>query len=239
MDLTRREALVGLAAMLPTLGGEPAPDPQPHGPSGAWRQVWGDDFLVDGPPDPDKWTRPDWRIQNVDHTDPDNAWAWGGDLVLRLSEAKVGALVRSRFQFLPGMVVEWRARFAGSDAGDPIWNWPALWTAGLRYPESGEHDAAEGLRRGLGITYWDRTKTKLPTIYPAGDWNNEFRTFTLWRGSTTARVYWAGREVARYPTDDDGGPQAILMSLGSTPRETPRLEKSSRMRVDYVRVWRR
>jgi hypothetical protein len=211
--------------------------PQPHGPGGYHGLLWSDEF--DGATiDASKWTRPVWHVQNVD-TDPTNAWLYGGKLVLNLSSRSRGALVRSIFQFRPGMIAEARVRFPGG--ADPIWNWPGWWAAGFRYPDSGEHDIAEGLARGLKISYWDGSRqTPGPNFgrYPAGEWGSAYHTYTLWRRAGEALVYWDGRLVARYATNDDGGPEALLVSLGSTPGESPVLGHPSRVRIDYVRVWR-
>lgn len=211
---------------------------QPHGPAlGVWRLVFQDEFTA-GPIDKTKWEQPDWHVQNV--TTKGNAYVWSGKLVLNLASADVGALLRSKFEFKPGMTVEARIRFPGGV--DPIYNWPAFWTAGVytngKAP-SGEHDIAEGMKGGLKVSYWDRDHKLGFGKYPTGLWANEYHTFTLYRRAADARVYWDGKLVASYDTNDDGGPQAILLSLGSTPGEEPVTGQPGRMRVDYVRAWRR
>lgn len=207
---------------------------QPHGPSGDWNLIWRDEF---GTWNPDKWTRPIWHVQNVD-TNPNNSWVYGGNLVLNLSSRTSGALVRSTFRFEPGMVAEARVKFPGNSS-DPIFNWPGWWAAGFKYPQSREHDIAEGLARGLKVSYWDQNKRLRFGVYPSGNWGSAYHYYTLWRRSTDALVYWDGRLVARYSTNDDGRPEALLLSLGSTSGETPVLEKPGRVRISYVRVWRR
>lgn len=237
---TRRELLGSLVLLLPAEGAA-VTDPRPRGPTGRWHLAWEDTFLGDAI-DPGKWTLPKWHVQNVDmNADPEhpNAWVYGGNLVLDLSSTG-GGMVRSTFGLMPGMFAEWRARFAGSDADEPIWNWPALWTAGFAYPRDGEIDVAEGVKGTLKVSYWDRDKAgPLCPYRPPGDWNNDWHTFGLSRGLTSASVWYDGRRVWRCSTNDGGGPQAVIASLGSTPGVPVHIGQSSRMRVDYVRVWRR
>jgi hypothetical protein len=231
-------ALLALtAAMVIPAGEATAASPQPHGPAGSWNLIWHDEFTGDIL-DTAKWTQPGWHVQNVD-TKPGNAWVYDGRLTLNLSSADQGALVRSVFRFRPGMVAEARVRFPGSDTGDHIFNFPAWWAAGIRYPDSGEHDIAEGVTKGLKVSYWDGDRELRHGSYPAGDWNNAWHRFTLWRRSSDARVYWDGTLVASYPTHDDGGPQALILSLGATAGEPPVLGKPGRVWVDSVRVWSR
>jgi hypothetical protein len=201
--------------------------------------VWHDEFTGDVL-DTAKWTQPGWHVQNVD-TNPGNAWVEHGQLALNLSSPTSGALVRSRFGLLPGMVAEAWVMLPGSDTGDQVFNFPAWWAAGFAYPASGEHDIAEGLKRGLSFGYWDRSKTKTPTTYPPGDWNG-WHVFTLVRGFRSATVYWDGAWVGHYATNDDGGPEALILSLGAPSADwgqAPVVGKPGRVWVDYVRVWSR
>lgn len=212
---------------------------QPHGPAptSVWQLIWHDEFTALDI-DKTKWTQPEWHVQNV--TTKGNAWQYDGKLVLNLASADVGSLLRSTFEFKPGMTVEARIRFPGGV--DPIFNWPAFWTSGPYVngkTPSGEHDIAEGMKKGLKVSYWDKDRNLGHSVYPAGEWKNAYHTYTLYRRAADARVYWDGKLVAAYDTNDDGGSQAILLSLGSTPDEVPVLGSPSRVRVDYVRVWRR
>jgi hypothetical protein len=222
------------------VGEATAATPQPHGPAGAWRMIWHDEFGGDAI-NTARWTRPEWAVQNVT-TNPDNAWVYDGRLTLNLSTATSGALVRSTFGLKPGMIAEARIRLLGSDTGDPIFNWPAWWASGPYVngkAPSGEHDIVEGLRNGLKITYWDRDRVKISRAVP-GDLNNGYHVWTLHRLSGSARVYLDGALAWAYPTNDDGGPEALILSLGAPSADwgqAPVLGKPGRVWVDYVRVW--
>jgi hypothetical protein len=230
-------ALLALTAAMAVPAGEAtAANPQPHGPTGSWRMVWHDEFTHDAAdPDPTKWSMPSWRMNNVIPS-TGNMWVYNGNLVLNLASAGSGAAVLSTRKLNIGEVAEARITFPGSDTGDHIFNFPAFWTAGVNYPEDGEHDIAEGLG-DLWITYWTGQTTIGFKTRPAGDWNNAFHRFTLWRRAADARVYWDGELVGSYRTADGGGPEHLIVNVGSSPKRTLVTGHPSRVRVDYVRVW--
>ena len=206
----------------------------PNGPTGAYSLLWNDEFSGEAV-DMTKWEIANWKVNNVTPT-PSNMWLYLGRLTLNLASASVGAAVIASHKFLVGQCVEARVRFPGSDTGDHIYNFPAFWTAGVSYPDSGEHDIAEGLGN-LKISYWDKTKTLKFSKVPPGDWNNAYHNYTLLRHATHAHVYWDGVQVARYDTNDDGGPQHIILNVGSSPKRDLVVGPPSRVRAEYVRVW--
>lgn len=226
------------AIMIASPGGT-VTTPQPHGPAHSdWKLVWHDEFDTPGTAlDPNKWDKPAWHVQGVD-MDPANSWQYGGRQVLNLSSTTKGGLIRSKFGLLPGMVAEAKIKFP-ADATGQIVNWPAWWASGPYVngkAASGEHDIAERIIAGLKVTYWDQNRTKI-SVTPAGSWGNEYHTFTLYRRASDARVYWDGKLVASYTTNDDGGPEALFLSLGHS--DPTLLSNPGRVRTDYVRVWQR
>jgi len=207
----------------------------PNGPTANLKLLWHDEFGPGVSIDPTKWKMATWKVNNVIPS-ADNMWLYDGRLTLNLASASSGAAVIAAHKLLVGQCVEAKIRFPGSDATDPVYNFPAFWTAGIKYPDSGEHDIAEGLGK-LKISYWDQTKTLEYSKVPAGDWNNAYHIFTLLRHKTDAHVFWDGTEVAHYATNDDGGPQNIILNVGSSPKRVLVTGHASRVRAEYVRVW--
>jgi len=206
---------------------------QPHGPSGFWTVAWRDDFNA-ATLDPKKWTTPAWHINNVTWSTKDR-WLYGGRLVLNLSSSTSGGAVLSVNKLKPGMVAEARILFKGPDSSH-AYNFPAWWAVGVKYPDSGEHDIAEGLGK-LCISYWSGARILAYKVCPAGNRVNTWHTYTLERRDRSALVYYDGILVGRYATSDDGGPEHLILNVGWSPKRPIVTGKPSRMFVESVTVW--
>jgi len=205
----------------------------PVGLAGNWELVFQDNFSDIREDAGDKWTVTDWKMNNI-LSNPKNVWTYDGKLVLNLESAESGVHIVSKTQRItPGMVVEAKIKFPGD--GKIVYNWPAFWTAGVKYPDSGEHDIAEGLD-SLKVSYWSSKKTLDFSSRPDEIWTDAYHVFTLHRGKASGSVRWDGQRVGLYGTNDDGGPEYICLTLGS--RGTVITGLASRVRVDYVRAWK-
>jgi hypothetical protein len=67
-----------------------------------------------------------------------------------------------------------------------------------------------------------------------GVWSNAFHVYGLYRGAGFAEVYYDGVLVKRYPTDDNGNGQALIVNIGSGHTA----QVPSQLLVDYVRAWK-
>jgi hypothetical protein len=131
-----------------------------------------------------------------------------------------------------GGYAEARVLFPGN--GTSIYNWPAWWTSGPGWPAAGEHDIAEGLG-SLTVNYHSLSGSHNQGVIP-GTWSNAFHVYGLHRKATSADVYWDGRLVKSYSTDDNGGAQSLLLNVGRG--NTAVYGTGSQVKVDYVRAWR-
>lgn len=221
-----------------------AAGPRPNGPDGSWRLVFRDEFRGDRL-DTDKWS-PNWfgdggSMNNVG-TYRSNVDVRNGKLVLSLSSPQRGALVHTdygpgRYQLRVGDYVEAKVRFPG--ANGRVYNWPAFWASGPNWPQAGEHDVAEGLGGQLTVNYHSSSGSYNQGPV-AGGWVNEFHTYGVHRKAGSADVYWDGRLVKSYRVDDNGAPQEIILNVGAGAYggET-RVGRGGRLKVGYVRAWRR
>jgi hypothetical protein len=165
----------------------------------------------------------------------------GGNLLLTLASSTSGALVHTgygtgRYQLPVGGYTEARVYFPG-DSARPIYNWPAWWASGPSWPAAGEHDIAEGLSGNLTVNYHSPSGAhNQGTI--AGTWQNAFHVYGLHRKATSADVYWDGRLVKSYPTDDNGGGEELILNAGASGSATAQTGTAGTVKVDYVRAWR-
>ena len=229
---------VQVAASYPSLGGTIMTDVQPYGPTGTWDMDWHDEFTADlANPDPAKWTKANWRVNGVTPT-TGNMWTYGGKAVLQLSSPTLGAAIVATRHLLVGEVAEARIWFPGSAVRNNIYNFPAWWAAGVNYPEDGEIDIAEGLGT-LAVSYWDGNKELRFKARPSGVWNDGYHRYTVQREEDRFKVYWDGELVGSNPTDDGGGPQRLILNVGYSSRFQVVTGRDSRVKIDYVRVWKR
>ena len=206
--------------------------PTPTGVSGNWAMTFDDEFTGTSL-DTSVWgTHDGWTNQNnvTDHAS--NITEAGGVVTLTLASSTSGAALASN-QYVLGVgdFAEARVYFAGS--GTTIYNWPAWWASGPNWPAAGENDIAEGLGT-LTVNYHSPSGAH-NTGTVAGTWSNAFHTYGIYRGTNYCDVYYDGQLVRQYTTDDNGGAEELLFTMGSA--NTLQFGPAGQMKVDYVRVW--
>ncbi|WP_210504136.1 DNRLRE domain-containing protein [Nocardioides xinjiangensis] len=223
---------------------------QPTGVAGGWSTTFQDEFNGTSL-DTSKW-KPNWfdeggSMNNVG-TYADNVTVANGEARLQLSSSTRGALIHTgggyrgdpnRYGLPVGGVAEARIWFPGN--GSSLYNWSAWW-ANDTYdgvsgqPVNGEHDIAEILSSGaLTVNYHSRSGAHNQGSVP-GYWGDAFHTYTLHRKPASVDVYWDGRLVKSYSTDDSGAPIELILNVGSGQGTTV-TGPAGAMRVDYVRAW--
>jgi hypothetical protein len=156
----------------------------------------------------------------------------GGDAILTLASSTSGAEIGTNTYVLAvGDYAEARIEFAGS--GTSIYDWPAWWASGPNWPAAGENDIAEGLGT-LTVNYHSPTGAHNQGTVP-GDWAGSFHTYGIYRGASYSDVYWDGKLVKSYATDDNGQPEELILTMGAA--NTLEFGLAGQMLVDYVRVW--
>jgi uncharacterized protein YkwD len=212
--------------------------PAPSLPAGVPTNVrWADEFN-DTTIDPAKWIVTDgWAVNDVT-TRTANAREAGGNLVLKKTTASDGAHVYSGEQednvgtmLQVGEYAEARVRFP---AGLP--NWDAWWTSGPDWPRGGEHDIAEVLDGEMTTNYHyeDANGNHVAAnqgVVP-GTWDGAFHTFGVHRKADSADVYYDGKLVKSYPTNDPDLGQSLIFNTGAGTT----VGTASEMLVDYVRI---
>jgi beta-glucanase (GH16 family) len=167
-----------------------------------------------------------------------------GNLVLTLASSTSGAGVSSApyngagangYLLQVGDYAEARVYFPGSSA-DGVYNWPAWWASGPRWPAAGEHDVAEGLYGDLTVNYHSPSGAHNQGEVP-GVWFNEFHTYGVLRMADKAKVYWDGVLVKSYTTDDNGEGGALLLNVGKSGSRAAVTGPAGQVKVDYVRAW--
>ncbi len=211
---------------------------QPVGPGGTWLLKFDDEFNGTSL-DTSKWS-PNWYGEggsmNSVGTYAANQSVSGGNLNLVLASATSGALVHTdygsgRYQLPVGGFAEARISFPGSSSR-PIYNWPAWWISGPSWPAAGEHDIAEGLGGKLTVNYHSPSGSHNQGAI-AGTWGNGFHTYGIYRKASSADVYWDGKLVKSYPTDDNGKGEELILNVGGSGT----YGAASQIKVDYVRAW--
>lgn len=134
-----------------------------------------------------------------------------------------------------GDCVEASILFPGSDNTHP-YNWPAFWVSGASWPANGEEDIAESYDGTLSALNYHSNSGANNGPHPSGNWCNSFHTYTLVRGATSIDCYWDGNLVRSVTPNDNGGPQSIIVWIGTGagPLATG---ATSAIKVDYVRKW--
>jgi chitodextrinase len=224
--------------------------PQPLGPPGSWNLSFDDEFNGSSL-DTSKWA-PCWFPDSYPATSDSCASSnnvttykslqseGNGVETLTLTDSSRGALIATNphgganpgFQFQYG-VVEARVWFPGN--GTRCVDWPTWWTDGQSWPTNGENDIAETDSSGtLNVNYHSGSGTHNQGAVP-GYWCDGYHVYTLDREAGHSYVYWDGRLVKDYPTDDAGAPQYLILNIGPGGLTS----YPAQLHVDYVRAWNR
>jgi hypothetical protein len=217
-------------------------DPMPNGPAGPWTLAFDDEFNGTAL-DTSKWA-PHWFVeggnQNNVGTYASNVSVANGNLMLRLASATSGASVNtesnSGYAVRVGGYAEARVYFPGSST-EPIYNFPAWWISGNPWPAGGEHDIAEGLGGDLTVNYHSPSGSHNQGAVP-GTWDNAFHTYGVYRKASSADVYWDGKLVKSYPTDDNAAGEYLILNVGASGSRAAVTGAAGAIKVDYVRAWR-
>jgi hypothetical protein len=234
----------------------------PTGPSGSWNQIFNDDFLGTSL-NTNAWSII--TSTDVNNVTPSaaNVEVSGGYLGLTLSSSSVGAAIvtggNERGVTAPngvmlavGDYMEAYINFPGytrttyTPHTDIPYNWPAWWastystSSSHEWPVDGEIDCFEGLNGSTAGYHYGpggaatQTAPDSGPIY--GSWVNAFHRYGALRGQDTITYYWDGGVVWSTPRMDAGGPESILLNVGSG--EGPAMYgAASQVLVDYVTVW--
>jgi hypothetical protein len=204
----------------------------PHGLHGRWRLVFDDEFSGRSLNQSVWNAHIGWTNQNHVTDSLSNLSVRDGHLVMWLASPASGSEIETnRFGLHVGEYAEARIEFSGD--GQTVFNWPAWWISGPDWPAAGENDIAEGLG-DLTINY-HYPGGSLETGSVQGTWAGHFHTYGIYRGRFYSRVYWDGRLVRTYRTDDNGLPETLWLTMGAA--NVLRTGASGEMTVDYVRAW--
>jgi beta-glucanase (GH16 family) len=207
--------------------------PKPLGVRGRWKLVFSDGFQGNSL-NRQVWNAHNgWTDQNAVTDSRGNVALRNGRAILTLASDSSGAELGTRnFSLKVGDFAQARIKFSGN--GHTIYNWPAFWASGPDWPRGGENDIAEGFG-ALTINYHSPTLVEHGGAIPGG-WAGRFHTYGIYRGRTHSSVYWDGKLIRTYRTDDDGQPETLLLTLGAGNEIRP--GPAGAMIVDYVRAWR-
>jgi hypothetical protein len=214
---------------------------QPKGQSG-WNLAFADEFGGTSL-DTSRWAALDGTTMNKVTTRASNVAVTNGHLVLTLSSASNGAMVSSARSdgagsngyLLPTRAfAEARVFFPGSSSGR-CYNWPAWWASGPRWPAAGEHDIAEVLSGSLTVDYHSTSGAHNQGAVP-GDWCNAWHVYGVHRKAASTDIYWDGKLVKSYSTDDNNSAESLLLNIGVHSSNTV-TGSAGALRVDYVRAW--
>jgi hypothetical protein len=233
--MTRRKMVAGICGLMLALPAAAAARVshgiQPTGDLGSWRLTFDDEFSGTS------LNQANWPSL---YYGTGNVTVSGGSAILTASPSGIEATLNSDpaltdwglgqgFSLPVGGFAEARINFPGS--GPTIYNWPAWWTGGANWPAGGEADIAEGLGT-LTTNYHSPSGAHNFGTIP-GTWSNAFHTYGLYRGAGYNEIFYDGKLVKRYTTDDNGQPQALILTNG--PGNITMY--GSPVKVDYVRAW--
>jgi beta-glucanase (GH16 family) len=197
-----------------------------------------DDEFDGGSMNSNSWADHSGYVNQNNVTDSSNNMSIGdGDLTLTLANSTSGESIETKTAALNiGDYAEARIDFAGS--GVSIYTWPAFWAAGPGWPASGEQDIFEGLGSATVNYHYavNGNNTQAGPFDIPGNWSNGFHTYGIYRGSNYCDVYWDGKLVKSYSTDDNGGPEGLILEMGAA--NTLAFGAQGQMVVDYVREWK-
>jgi beta-glucanase (GH16 family) len=211
------------------------------GVSGNWSLRFQDEFNGSSL-DTSRWAAAEGLDLNNVKTHASNVRVTNGNAYLTLASSTSGAAISSDpsdgagkngFTLPVGGYAEARVKFPGD--GTNLYNWPAWWTSGPDWPAAGESDIAEVLGGKPTINYHS------PSGHyghgaPAGYWGDQFHTYGLFRLADHCEVYWDGKLVKSYATDDNGKGQGLLLNVGEDAHYH-KYGAGGELVIDYVRAW--
>jgi beta-glucanase (GH16 family) len=210
--------------------------------AGTWTPVFDDEFNGTSL-DRTRWSNNDgWSVNDVT-TRSSNVSVSGGNLALTLSSSTEGAAIDTAADqgagatapaLQVGDYAEARMNFPGD--GQSLYNWPAWWTSGPNWPAGGENDIAEILGGDLTVNYHSSSGAHNQGAVP-GYWGGGYHVYGLHLMAGHADVYWDGKLVKSYPTDDNGAGQALILNVGKGDTGVV-TGAASRVLVDWVRAYR-
>ncbi|NUT71657.1 family 16 glycosylhydrolase [Pseudarthrobacter sp. C4D7] len=217
----------------------------PLGPPGQWSLVLDEEFDT---LNTSLWT-PYWfrdchpgSTKNGVKTCSSNVKVENGNAVLQLSDSESGALLSTNpkdavpghvgFQYTTGYV-EARIYFPGT-CSEGIYNWPAWWTTGQKYPATGEIDIAEPLQGTMTTVY--HSPENHPAKYFTGCYAGGYHTYGVHRKAGVNDIYFDGRLEFSYPTSDGNAPHYLLLNVGIWADQKT-LGPAGAVKVDWVRAW--
>ena len=227
----------------------PAPTPTPapgsvtpNGISGTWNLKFDDEF--NGTALNSKYWSCSWfgggTMNNVS-TPCSNETVSGGNLIQTLASSSSGSTVDTDpsqtggggYQYGTGYVAEARVYFPGN--GTTIYNWPGFWDDGQNWPADGEEDIIEGLGTATSNYHSNSGANNSGTI--PGIWSNGWHTYAVDRESGKNYIYWDGKLVRSYSTNDGGSPHYLIMTVGCSGGCVT--GAASQVKTDYIRVWQK
>jgi beta-glucanase (GH16 family) len=69
----------------------------------------------------------------------------------------------------------------------------------------------------------------------SGTWTNAFHTYAVDRENGTNTIYFDGKVIRSYGTDDGGAPEYLIFNQGGSGSTG----SAAQVKVDWVRVWKK